>query len=808
MSDQFILDDGNQFILFDGLAPVNQTVFNTPNHNFYVRADLTLRRIDDGSIIVIKICNREIITNYDYWPIMARIDNLGSKMGDYIPEQTRSSIIINNAPFSFGSERRFSDLLEKYTVIDQPCVIYLAQKELGNENVIEADFVEQWRSVVTNVTCSDDNLRITLSRSLIPNSLVTKLVDRISFPSAPQQSLGKFLPVIFSDTDEKIEIQPVQVSNIYTSGSEERLDFAYATTFANQYVPSGTSTDAIEIYNENGSREYQLVTFASNPVNPIYDLSPQPTSFKNPWGAVKEYGYALRSGENVTGGEVLVGFNWYLASTSFTTLPPAGTYTYTLKVYSQFNGFPGVLMASDTLENGDPGIVYHTTIAGNSIFKFEFRLSQAVQINGGVFVTLSRSDTGDLFSLLQDGTAPGSLPSFEKYVVTDTTAGTTQNFVRNVLTNNRDHFQVFALGISEDVTGGSSSFYQNGLGHATFTLRMRDQDGLPDITRLKLLARSRGLRDDSSGTLTGTANLRLTTPLQQIRLLCLTWNGTTWTETLFNNTKFNNTHTEAFSSTGRWRIRTAGATQGRTTTAQLISEICRSGNCRLVPYKSGSSQSLGVWAWGTNLPNSFVIDDENAKLISFYIGGVETIINRAKIVYDRRIQTLVESLLAEGELSNYYGVVTNQNTFLDVPYQDITDSIARWGERELGDVTYQFITKEQTARAVAAMMLRTYNKPSFTFEVEVPYNTFENIDVMSVGACKMVNLPDFYGTTHNARPVLASTNTDPLNISLGLPLKRAKNYRVLLLGNDIIISPQEGLKRVLLLRAVENIEVI
>lgn len=814
MSDQFELDNFNQFILFDALLPDDQSSWQAPNLNLFVKVTITLKKMEDGSTTDITFTNREILSNLDYWPLLKRVDSLGAKMGPYLPENSRSTFTIDNSQNSFGSERRFSDLLDRYSVIEQKAIISIAQLPLGKEVVVDGDFTEVWRSFMTEVAFSGDQLRISMSRAIIPVRLATKVVNKTSFPDAPSDSLGKQIPLIFSDTDEWIEIQPIPVTDTYHDGSEDKIDYAYATTFADKYLPSGTGADAVKIFVENQQKEFQEVTFLSDPTVGLISFIPSggTPATSTAWGSVKEYGYKIVAGENATGGEILTGSDWYLASNTASTSVPAGDYTYTFKIYDSKNGWPSTVLASDTIDNTSTRITHHGTYGGVYVFRLEFYFNKPVVVplvdgdpaNSSIFITLSRSDSGNAFSLAKDATV---ISTFEKYKLTDTTAGVDQNFVRTLHTADRDFFVVYGLAVSHDVSGGSSAKYQNGLGHAQFTIRIFEQDGIPDLSKLRLIAKSKGIRDSSTGTISGMASSRLNIPLYQIRLLMMDWDGSAWAETYFNASKFSSTHADAFGSGSRWNIKTAGASQGRARVRDVIEDICRNGACRVVPYVSGNSNVVGLYAEGTNIATSFIIDDENAKLISFEIGGVDTVINKVQMVFNRTIQSNLESLLAEGGLANYREIVDSNTDSLDVPYGDIAKSLTNWGERPLDSISFGWLTQAAPARSVAALILRKYNLPIRTITLEVPYNKYATIENMQTGIVKMTALPDYYGTSLDAKQPTAGTSTDATDMLKGHYWKRYKSYRVQVEGNDIIFSATEPLKRVLTLNVLEDINI-
>ena len=122
------------------------------------------------------------------------------------------------------------------------------------------------------------------------------------------------------------------------------------------------------------------------------------------------------------------------------------------------------------------------------------------------------------------------------------------------------------------------------------------------------------LKDDTNGTITGTPLALLDNPLYQIRALLRKWDGTNWIDYNFDHTKFSDTHSEFL--TGRWSIKTAGATQGRTFLRDLLGRLCQDTMTRLVPYISDLDYSLGLFCHGTKRTVSALISDENASLLA------------------------------------------------------------------------------------------------------------------------------------------------------------------------------------------------
>lgn len=742
----------------------------------------------------------------DSFPLLKQIDNLGLKVGEFLPDVSRGNVIIDNTLHSFGSERRFSDLLERYTLIEQELIVELATLNVGDDVLEDSDFGEVWRAIITNVVFNDKEVRLNVSRSAIPIRTITKQITTDVFPSAPSDSLGRHLPIVFSNTGEPIEVEPIAVTSVYTESSENRIDFAYATTLADDFVSGGISS--IEML--NAENQYQAISFLATVTTPILSFPLEAAggstdgSFEDLPELLVEVAFKLKAGQNVTAGQVITGVDWYLSGPSSY---PTDEFNIQCKIYSSANGMPENVLASDTITELDSSKVTLVSAIGDVAkpWKFRFTLNRPVIIpDGEVFVAMSRSDVNENWLFVRSGGNPLPITAFEKYVRVD--ADDRREWAREIKTEGRETVEVFGLAMSDVTTGGSSSLYENGLGHAVFTLKMRDQSSIPDLTDLRLVAKVIGLLDDSSGTVTGTPNELLQTPLHQARGLLHQWNGTSWVENRFDESVFSASHTAAFSS-GRWEFRTAGTTRARTTVRDLLIDIMRCCGSRIVPIVSGDDELLALWAWGATSEPVATIDDEFARLIKAEVAGIETIINHFQAAFLPTIKTGAISLLADGSLAQYKAAFDSRTASnLDVHAPDITASINTYGLRPLANTAFDFIASQASAKSLAAFYLRTLNRPRFTVEIAVPYNKYD-VGLMDVVNLKMVNLPAFYGTSFDARPPLAGTDENSVDVALGHYWKRSKTYRGQILGNEIRLSQGAPLERVLTINILNDLAI-
>lgn len=861
MPKNFILDNEQQFTLYDPLAS-EQTSFGASNLNTYIKVSIDLLNVKDGTSKVIYLINREYDSQLDAFPILKSVDNLGLKLGVVLPEVTRGSITLNNMYDSFGSERRFSDLLNRYTIVERDVKIWVAQIPLGKTNIQENDFDLIWTGIGTSVDFDSQGAKINIASADIPVRVMTYVVNNTEFPDAPSSSLGKHLPIILSDSDQTVEVDAIRVGEMELGASNTQIDYVYGSTLGTTHeidtIPNGSSGTA-HILMENRSREWQRMaplswnSFDLNENGTLYKDLPHSFSYNGTWEPyLKEVGYKFTPSQNITAGQVLVGVDWYLSSAisgNFYNYQPA---KFTLKVYSEWNNYPDELIASSVI---DCEVDYATKMelqsnigSASYVYKFKFELNKAIIVpeNSSIFIMLARNDisegyTRGIFGPIHQNvdSSNTALPTFEQYYLLDSNgyvqtqkalhqaevdavkalldastladkealkdqldeqvetfaeSGALDGWKLQAISGGKDHFHTFGLAILSTSTAPSS--YQNGLGYKGFSLIMRDQE-TPDLTQMRLLVKATGLEDDIDGTITGTPRGPLSNPLHQIRALMRNWDGTSWVDKQFDHNKFSDTHAEHM--TGRWAIRTAGATQGRTLLRELLGRLCQESMTRLVPYVSESDYSIGLFCYGTKRDRAFILDDENAKFIGATQSGIESIVNSMQIVYNRTIRSRTEEILAEGGYKQYQAMLDTDVTSIDVNRDALTNSLLYYGSRPLALTSFDFITDEESAKAICALHLRRYLSPEFVVRVSVPYSQCPDLDGMDVVDIRFVNMPAYYGSTHDAKYPMAGTEAKTVDLIGGHYWKRIQRYRCAVIGNELILRAGEPLQRILTL---------
>ena len=742
MDDEFLLYQRDLLLVDD--VQTAQTSFGGPALNTFILVTVSLVKIDNGAGTTIALSNRELQPEFTAFPLVRAVNGIGSDMGEHIPAGSRGTIEILNEPNSFGNGRRFSDLLEDYTVIDKEIIISIAQLPLNDETIQAGDFTEKFRGVCTGVRMTERGLTLSVNRNLIPNRVLTRVIDSDTFPDAPVRSLGRHLPLIFSKDDEYIEVEPLEVTGMYSGVGVYAIDYAYATTYADQFLP-GDSSDSIKIYMEDQNREFQLCTMQASPNSPFYSThEASGTPGVSDWGNVREIAYKLTAGEGVTGGEVIIGVDWDVEGGITDDAAEI-----TCKVWSEANGWPHQVLAQDTILGSESGkrIAWTGYEFGGTIFTFTFNRAIVIPNDGSVFVSLTRpkdpSNDTRIYYL------SGTFPAFEEYVI-ESADGYRQDFRRDVKTTNKQQFRVYGVAMEEAQNACATGDLKDGLGYSTFTLSTRKvvagSPEEPNLAANRWLCAQQGLRDDSAGTLTGVSNYRLFAPIYQAALALAEWDGTDWVNGAYDIDKFNTTHYDGYNPTGRWYIQTSGATQGRTIAVPFLEELCRNSASRIVPYGSTGTKYLGMYAHGTADTPVATLDDEDFRLISLSIGGVETVVNRATAIYGRTIQTRTESLLAEGGLNNYTAIVDTEQETLDISSTLLAQSQSRWGMLEPRSETFNLINNATTMKSVLALLFRRNNVPEWRLEIEVPYHRFSGLVEMATINIKSTLLPRYEGT--------------------------------------------------------------
>lgn len=723
---------------------------------------LTLYSLADGSNTSYSFSNRPVLNDSTalYLPLLEEINGLGARMSDYMPFPLSGSIVLNDERGSFGFERRFSDVLDRYTIINQTVEIYAAQTEYDDQDVT-ADLVSVYTAKVLSWKRDKDNQKLTIQIAATPIDprIVTRLIDTATFPSAPSSAIGRFLPVVFG---QNVEVAGIRVDPDGTASPK----FAYATTLATTFPVGGVQTYYTK---EKVTGKYLAVSSASAVATPVLTQSTAGGLARSLSGNYEEFATAIGSGYVITAGRVL-----FVNTSGGWTAGTDSKIYFNIYKLSPLTGLPETRVGQATRLKS----AYQTQFRAGSDFYIEFAFSEPVVLNSpdGYVLGIAQSvdstagtGTGDNVSWRSDGTH--AVYGWYLYNGATSLGSSTKNWVK-VNATRTDTDPVYDFYGCKFTDTKSSAAGVDGLGYAYFTVTQHtgisSDYGTPDLTKLDFIVAANGFTDDVSGTISGTPSALLTLPKQCIAVLDRRYSGGSWVAGSFDPSKFSNTHHS--------NVVIAGATSGRAYADQVMREICRNSASRLVYMNSPTK--IGLWMFGVNNPSvaNYTFTQERVSISSAEKRGIETITNRISMYFDKRLRDLdIVRGATDGQFRNYFGSLNWYPTLNDTTRAIAGASETIYGARPLDDQTYDFIASTSSAEWVARYLLITGAFEDTYALIECDWFENKALEMLDVVDILSPELPAFYGTSPNAHlPTFAGTETDLLG---GNYLARAKPYR-------------------------------
>lgn len=705
----------------------------------------------------------------DIFPILRSISGIGLRMGLYVPDRITGSIVLDNSPDSFGYERKISDLLERYTCIEQTIQIYTGRSAING--AVSGDFALEFEGVIKRLgyDASNDTLRLDIEGKQLPKDVIARLLNSNESPfvDTPDYSSGKYLPLVFG---ESVQVKPIVFDDI----SELSISLGYATTLADTFTVEGIQT----YYCKDHKGTYQEVDSAPPGNTPFHEYVPSSytTSHWRSLGhgqlinlAADERCICVQveikfSGDNVPGGVYSGGFRVELLD-------------------SDPEGKPGTVLASGVINKAD----YDTEMKGTGEFWAVVQLDRAAVLSGGDFwiATYQTSSSTDTVFLQFGSLSVMQAATIADLLVTDDGSPTKIWSVTSTsATNSLFHFRL--IGVAFVDTPAPVSDYWNSLGYGAAYLNIQ-QTTAPagysetDLRKLDFVLAINGIIDDGSGTITGSASGLIAYPHHIARLLLnFSWNGSTWTEgSNFETSTFSSTHTIA-SATGQYWRAVGGRTDSKILTDELIADICRNTGFRLTQRLNGK---WALYGWGTQVTSTTVLHDDNSEITDVSIQGTENLVNHVQLLYDRvlaNVETL--NFFASGKVSNYAGGLDwnyNSNGWTQA---FLTDSHNLYGNRELRDSEFRWLndysgSASSAAETIARFFMAHYGYPPVYVELECDYFAFRTLQLLDVVTILHTDLPAHFGTSPNANLPYSTTSADVADLLQGHKWRRAKPYR-------------------------------
>jgi hypothetical protein len=747
----------------------------THNVSEYWVGKLTLKsKLDNTDTITLYLSTRPVLLDHSdgnpYYPILQNATFV-QKLGGVLPAKSNGRIIIKNARNSMGQNRRFSDYLKRYTPMLQTFELMYAEETEDDVNIASA-LATKWTDIVDSYryNAASETVVLQLRNNPIPERTATyEILSTNGWSAAPTSSLGKHLPIVIGDD--------IEVDAIPMGGDDDHEQYyTYATTFDTDFVNGGIQN----YYARDKNNDYVEVKTAPTDKDTVAFSYDHATTFTR-------VNLGLEYAQVVPGS--LSGLNEFLGSS---LLPHPIFYGFRIKIQggSVSGSWDGEIIMR-LYQGGDftnaigRGSIDKSTISASlgsgSDFYATGSFDEPVVITPGGgrlwYSVINSSKDPAAGGLVNLTLAAGvSLP------------WTTSGAVRNADTNNIEppvlngYYSIDHTGaiLADPATIKSNlaqpGFYcleftdtptptsgtvdpDNGLGPSYFLIERNDSTfSGPDVQNLKFQLKVNGLQDDSSGTLTGVANTQLAGMDTITHLLAgFDWNGSSWADSGRVDTSFQSSTHNQYNISGNdaYKREINGASKGRASIAQLLSDMCRNTASRIVFLPS--SGKVGVYAWGIRHTTDHTITESDLKLEEYFAGIQNTVVNDIKINYDRKLINVqyAEQILNNPNTREHAAVFTmNYNSHPGF----LKESFDLFGVRDLANNLFNWLTDEDSARSVGHYVALTHEVPAEFARMRVPYENFESLSPLDILVVKSTKLPSEGGTDPNPNPI---TYIDP-----------------------------------------------
>lgn len=752
---------------------------------YWIRADVTLALKSDASstktVSFINAPALSVPSDGVYWPILNAINDIGTALGNFVPATMNSTFQIINAPGTFGWQRKFSDLLQRYIAIDQPVVIYYTATEAGD--LSPTSWTQAFKGVVKSINenISDRQQILTFN---IQSNIIDKLdvgyqiVDNgdVNYITA---ATNKTVPIVFG---ENVEVKPILVN-----GAEDaNATFYYASTFSTDFKVGGINNYYMR--DQVQDPDYQEVRMAAATSTNIFSRTITPDQ-----GRFKRY-----------------------AATKLVYTPGTDNYIIT-NVLMRFYGeslFYGSFNSEVFVEIWDRDAstdLPRSKLARAEVPKSEYADSSGWLINpSGYFyitfhldkpVPLINSDGyylayGQGFDSEINGGAgdyvywaaqTGQSETRLRYIVSSDVEGQSTRWQKSTTTT---AFKVDYLirGIAAtETTGVAGDSDSGGWGYSkialTHTAAAYSGQKRAELRNMDLVLNIDGMKDNGSGSITGSASSIITRADHAIKLLMYEFNGTNWVANTnkYSSTDHYSTFSIAFTSAAQYRRILAGSVTERQTLQQLIERILRNSAARIGLRSNGK---LALWAWGSSQTVAAIIPQQDIVITAVRRLGTDFVLNRIKAFYNRIFtQTQVEIQAFQGQFADYSGRLdwtVGTNSLTDLL---IGESQDLFGERLLQNGAFEFIQDSTSMENIANYYLSKFAFPAIEVDIDVPLNEYSDLELFDVIEVQHPALSSFYGAWPSVDPYTIGGET--WNWKQGQYTTSAQTYRAQIEGRKI-----------------------
>lgn len=579
---------------------------------------------------------------------------------------------------------------------------------------------------------------------------------------------GQALPFLFGTSVQVPAVQVVAgttpvyaIASYFKSSGGITLGYSGITNYIARDIDGNYRTVT------NGSGSTASITLSTTgTTNPTpQGLTERAFSFNYPGGGFPIYGSPY----------ILVNGRWRFEGQNNGGITPTGLIYFSLYEWDTTDAAtarPGREVATATVDKA----TYLTDVRGASDFWVNFAWDRPVVMKNdtyapycaGYFISMRLSSYDTSTTDFVDG---GYTTGTNAWTCTRTSRGewSSGSTVISV------PIELFALTFAEYSATDSSDRGCVAFGVDTTTTKTFSGVTNPQIS-IDLIVEMPGLKDDGSGSITGSASSVIKYPHHVAKALVMGYNGSTFSaSTQYNSTQFATRNTALFSSSATMYRLVNGYLDGGLDLNQMLAQLMEETACKLLQLNDGT---VALWGWGYNQAAQATFSQENAKITGFQSLDVSSVINRINVAYDERIRNVSGALVARGKQAAYFDKAIEYSSSL------LTQSRAVYGRRELKELSFSLLADATSVANVAEYYARSFDHPHWIVTMQVPFWDHYARELMdTVNVCHP-SLPSYNGTAASARLPTYSGAECSATIA-GDYNVRAQNYTGHIVGKTI-----------------------
>lgn len=732
-----------------------------PELDYWYILRLQFKSIEDSSLKYLWVTNRVDLSNDAadtiYWPILTGLSELGIELDSEMPKQWSGSFELDNTIGSFGAHRKIGDLLERYICQEQDVVVYIQNLPIGSLGP-DTPATTQWHGKIVSPQAAIELDASTLSFEIrldnIPDTSCALQITTDLYPDAPESSIGKYLPLAVGSYNYLPAYKVSETGSLTTWVFATNLD----TTFKALASSSGHFLRSID-------GDWVEINHVTN-ITPIaagadrFDLDEAEELFEIP-----------DPGANVAVTNVYLSMDAGSAGTSACQLKVSiyqidATTLEPIKVIAS-----GSRNLIDYDAQNDVGSDFYATVQMDKTSVLDF---------DNYIYALGIAGTG--YAAFDASVKESSSAAYKHWTRTD---GYKWNY--DGASNRTACAGLVALGF---LASDGSAISKEGFAAAELSTSVysasADIDYPADgFESLNILVKCRGLRDDTSATITGSVSSDLSRPDWLFQAITSDWDGEDRTlSTQWDTYTLADEYDESYASSGRRTRRLLGFVDGNRTLFDAIETVCKDSASRIGITNDGK---LFVWPWGIHYDTTATIPPYKILPISWEELDATDVVNRVSFAWGKSMYDLnIERNIGGKQLANYSGTLDWSVDTSEAIAALIGTSEDLFGLRQLEDLETSFVGDERSAETLGESYLVRHKLPGqyATFVVPFEYSTLTVLDKIRFAHPLF---PAFNGAwSDDAEAVVSGSDCARTNVRAGHIGYRALYYNGLIEGRTIL----------------------